>query len=254
MSGLSVTFGARPDSWGWTQRIRSRVEDVRWAWRVRRANRKPWAEAESFEELCYLTASWLERELPHHPGYPGPQGPDQETDLIAGRLAAANRAGFLTHHSQPGDTWVYQGHQHAQCAEVGGYCIDSATVGGLVDAARDAGLDVAVHAPASGVDTAWWASDPAACWHYKPGQTIPSCVVLRECVPDCGGAAQDQVLDAWQICIRDPRPGRAERLDAALDAFTSDPRGDACSECGSTGDPEPCTGACADASDKETTP
>ncbi|MBO0847833.1 MAG: hypothetical protein J2P20_00095 [Pseudonocardia sp.] len=176
-----------------------------------------------------MTASWLERELPQHPGYPGPEGPDPETDLIAGRLAAANRAGFLTHHSQPGDTWVYQGHQHAQCAEVGGYCADDDVAAALVDAARMACLDVAIHAPASGVDRVgrggWeWMSDPAACWHYKPGQTIPSCVVLRECVPDCGAEAQDQVLDAWQICLRDLRPGRAQRLDAALDAFAADPK------------------------------
>jgi hypothetical protein len=64
-----------------------------------------WRSATTYADLCELTARWLERDIPEHPGYgePGAEtGPDPETEPLVPTLAALNRAGFLTIGSQPG--------------------------------------------------------------------------------------------------------------------------------------------------------
>ena len=59
-----------------------------------------WASARTLADVGELTALFLEGEIGQTPSHLGP--PDTETDPLAGVLAAANRAGFVTHHSQPG--------------------------------------------------------------------------------------------------------------------------------------------------------
>lgn len=69
-----------------------------------RADAKLWEAARDLTDLGQLTAFWLEGELASQPptSHYGPGGPDEETEELVPVLTRANRAGFLTHCSQPG--------------------------------------------------------------------------------------------------------------------------------------------------------
>lgn len=69
---------------------------------MKRAERRLWQSAHTITDVGDLTARWLERDIGQHPGYRGRSGPDPETATVAADLAAINRAGFVTHSSQPG--------------------------------------------------------------------------------------------------------------------------------------------------------
>lgn len=62
------------------------------------SDRDPWANASTFPELCELTALFVEGHI-SSPLHHGPL--DEESEPLVPHLAAFNRAGFLTTHSQP---------------------------------------------------------------------------------------------------------------------------------------------------------
>lgn len=69
-------------------------------WRRQRAEKRMWADAHDFPALRELTARWCLGELSWSAvGQPAPRDP--ETEYIGDALAAINRAGLLTTHSQP---------------------------------------------------------------------------------------------------------------------------------------------------------
>lgn len=78
---------------------------------------KQWAAAETFEDVCELSAQFCEGKLHSTPTHLGPRMP--ETVEIAAELANANRHGFLTDGSQPGRTQGQDGY-YAQRAAVTG--------------------------------------------------------------------------------------------------------------------------------------
>jgi hypothetical protein len=91
-----------------------------WAtWREERRHGRLWASAEGFEDLCELTAQFCEGLLSCAPGYGEPRA--QETHEIADELAHANRAGFLTTNSQPGETGAPEEDYYEQRAWVEGF-------------------------------------------------------------------------------------------------------------------------------------
>jgi hypothetical protein len=90
-----------------------------------------WSKALDLEDLRDLTALWLEGSVSAHPAYYG--RPDPETATLVPVLAEANRAGYLTVGSQPGD--------EESLAAVEGFC-DDVVAPRLTAVARSAGLDV----------------------------------------------------------------------------------------------------------------
>src|SRR5260370_13737574 len=84
--------------------------------------------ARPLADLGELTALWLEGKIRSQPCYADPDpgeewGPDPETRDIVPVLAAANRAGYFTDTSQPGEPPAigYNGEMWVQRAGVTGY-------------------------------------------------------------------------------------------------------------------------------------
>lgn len=69
---------------------------------MKRSERRKWASARSLSDLGELTAQWLEGRIASQPCYVENEGPDPETQHLIPVLARVNRAGFVTHSSQPG--------------------------------------------------------------------------------------------------------------------------------------------------------
>lgn len=86
----------------------------------REASRRRWLDAHTFDDLCALTAAFLDRRLDTFPGWGAPE-PDEETDSILARLATLNRAGLLTLASQPGFEGQVDGRAVRQRAFVTGF-------------------------------------------------------------------------------------------------------------------------------------
>jgi hypothetical protein len=78
-----------------------------------------WRAAESFRDLCELTARFVEGDLPFSPIY-GAETVDEETTPLVPYLSALNWAGFLTTDSQPGE----QSPEWQQRATVDGYALE----------------------------------------------------------------------------------------------------------------------------------
>jgi len=167
-----------------------------------RAGRARWSQAQSVADLCELTARWCEGELVYHPnGYN--LGPDPETLLMAGELAALNRAGMLTFNSQAGESYDY--------GEWGSWVAaftDEATATRIQQAAPPH-VRVSVYAPSAGRwrQRVWPASGP------PPGGN-PDQVWERmspsERDAEFGGLDDDlydEVAQMWQITVADIRPG-----------------------------------------------
>ncbi len=86
----------------------------------REASRRRWLEAHTFDELCALTAAFLNRRCDIFPGW-GATEPDEETDSILARLETLNRSGLLTLASQPGFEGQIDGRSVRQRAFVTGF-------------------------------------------------------------------------------------------------------------------------------------
>lgn len=99
-----------------------------------------WSQAASLTELGQLTADWLEGRLSGElPGYLDTTT-EPETRHLIPVLAAANRAGYVTTNSQPGD----DDKRYRQRAGVDGYVADQALLRRITDEARRAGITVIV--------------------------------------------------------------------------------------------------------------
>lgn len=181
---------------------------------MNRADRKLWQSARTLDDLCELTAMWLEGELQQTPGHLGPPMP--ETAEITAELIAANRAGFLTWGSQPGEDWDLG---WCQRAAVTGFVPESRIIA-VRRALNIRGLwFIEAKAPRRRTD-----SGSAMVVTFGPdgpvtgfGHRIASKDLRWElgiCHPD----AVAQVCDAWQVTVIDPAPGRNDRLWPALAA------------------------------------
>lgn len=173
-----------------------------------------WSQASSLRDLGILTANWLEGAMATQPMYGG--GPDNETRPLINHLAAYNRAGFITHGSQPGTPFR---NGWAQRAWVEGWCTE-ATARRIE--AELLGTDLIVGYTPPGND-AW----TRICITTAGGQpNTTACAMTRDYLieqyRDVLPAAMPTLINAWQVFVIDPIWGRNDVLwDAVLGALGS---------------------------------
>lgn len=202
---------------------------------MNRAGPSAWSWCRSLAELGEMTARWLEGSAPWQPGY-SDCGPAPETEPLVPVLAAANRAGFLTAGSQPGDiTTDARGLRWVQAAAVTGFA-----------SPRDADLLVSI---ASGYRLACVVRQaPRWLTGYRTAAEVTWCegravtrfgaALSRRYLADghagygqCDRTAVRAVQNALQVTIADPKPGCADSvLWRALSEFASHKSG-ACPWC-----------------------
>ncbi|WP_146620432.1 DUF6919 domain-containing protein [Streptomyces sp. Amel2xB2] len=118
-----------------------------------RRDRRLWQSASTVPDLGELMARWLEGDLKSWPGYAPGYGPDDETRHLVPTLAALNRAGVLTHGSQPGHMGAgFDGAWWSQRAAVSGFVADPSLFRELLFAAADNALLTLV----TGGQEAYW--------------------------------------------------------------------------------------------------
>jgi hypothetical protein len=180
---------------------------------------RAWAAARSLGELGELVAQWLEGRLSSVPTQVGEGGPDLETKALIGTLAAFNRAGFVTEHSQPAEP--PQGGS-AQRACVHGFCAKE-TAETIAAACLATDLVCLVYLPGGGegpyvpvtIDKGrafTWGAMPVEPEHvaYTWGRT-------------CSPEAVATLIDAWQVCVIDPIWGRNDVLWSTLETALAGP-------------------------------
>jgi hypothetical protein len=178
--------------------------------------RARWAAAWTLRELGELTALWLEGRLASQPGYMPNCGPDEETTPLAAVLAHANRAGFVTESSQPGEGEEvgYDGAVWTQRAAVEGR-IEPSHAAGLIDAARASGLVVITHRVGRRFTRR---SSTSIDVTRRNGRTMTWFGRqlfrgdLETLYPECNQLAFAQLVGAVQLAIAAPEYGPHDRL------------------------------------------
>ena len=174
-----------------------------------------WATASNFEQLCELTARWLEGVLDHNPSYGGGP-PDPETGPLAPVLAAVNRAGFLTDFSQPGIPGGDDGRQ--QRAAVCGFC-SGETTDRLSDALGPTDLVLLAEINDSGVRIPVTLDKGEGCTWVGGA---PAMSYVADCYPGVPRESIAALASCWYVTILDPVWGRDDRLwPTLLAAMTS---------------------------------
>lgn len=164
-----------------------------------------WSQARDLKDLGDLTATWLEGGTSYCPGYWATE-PDPETKLLIGYLAAYNRAGFVTHASQPGDA---PRRGTAQRAWVEGWCTE-ATSEQIENIALGTDLIVGRTPPGATNTTRICVT----VLDYQPltvAGAMPSDYLFglyRDVIP----AALPNLVNAWQVFVVDPQWGRNDLL------------------------------------------
>jgi uncharacterized protein DUF6919 len=177
-----------------------------------------WAAARTLADLGELTAKWLEGGLEETPSHGGP--PDPETAPLRNLLAAVNRAGFVTHQSQPGIPLDEDG--SAQRANVSGYAA-SGTFARLMAAAAEADLII----------TAARASIPESFGPFFAitldcgeeftwdGHAVDRATMEYDYEDTCHPAVIEALSQAWQVTLIDLQWGRDDILWPVLERFAA---------------------------------
>lgn len=108
-----------------------------------------WSQARDLEDVAELTAAWLEGRVESQPGCARGAGPDSESARLIPVLAAANRVGFLTTCSQPGEAAGLgdDGAEWALRPAVEGFIHHGALMRELVTRSEAAGMLVVLQPP-----------------------------------------------------------------------------------------------------------
>lgn len=178
-----------------------------------------WQSARTLADLGELTARFLEGELEQTPTHGAP--PDEETGPLIPVLAAVNRAGFVTGHSQPGIPLDGQG--CAQRAAVSGYVSNDAFAD-LMAAITAADTELLITAGRGPMDD-WGPAititlDVGEEFTWDGGGMSRSTLNLnyRE---HCHQDAIEELEKAWQVTLVDPEWGRDDQLWPLLEAFAA---------------------------------
>lgn len=191
------------------------IGDLIGAVRRERAQTRLWRSARTLADLGDLTARWLAGEITHVPGYSG--GPDEETASIRQVLIDLNRAGLVTHGSQPGES------------DATGWWAQRAAVEGFIEADSDI-ADALVTAGAERDDivvivrgaTRWRTNYRHWVPVTKCGDSVATsfgATLSRRFLRDtwtgygiCSRHAQSAVCDALQVTVIDLEWGRPDVL------------------------------------------
>jgi hypothetical protein len=188
---------------------------------MNRTDRKLWAQTRTLADLGELTAQWLEGRIASVPGYCG--GPAEETASLVPVLAAANRAGFVTDSSQPGesgDGWeqraAVQGFARDETLErLGEACAACPEIVVIVNRAPRFRIRYKTATPVTrsgGRDYTWFGASLSRR-HLSDSWTGYG---------ECGDEAVDAICGAWQVTLVDTGWGREDSpLWAALADFAS---------------------------------
>jgi hypothetical protein len=192
---------------------------------VTQANRDVWRTARTLGELGELIAQWLEGRLDWSPWQ---RKPDPETGEITAALAALNRMGFATTHSQPGGGPDEGG--WAQRAAVSGFA--TWELAELFEAATCmtdiviATFETLIHVPCSIPITIWpeeVASDPdrigvspAYTWEGGGAGGIETLEAYEELHPEM----VDVLARSAHVVLIDPSWGRKDLLWRVLEEVT----------------------------------
>lgn len=178
----------------------------------------PWKKASSVADLGNLMADWLEGRGSSWPGYESGAGPDDETRHLIPVLAAANRAGYVTTCSQPGQMPErgYDRRMWRQRAAVEGWVADRRLLDRLRTGAKHAGLEVIAHRP--GVQ--WHDGIPVTEVDREPYTWFARTDGHRNQIayewPGVGGRAVRELRKSTYLTLIDPVWGRDDRLWPAL--------------------------------------
>jgi len=226
-------------------KFRERCAELWQRYKIHRAARRPWTQAETLEDVGELTARWAEGSAKYHPGGYD-DGPADETLEIAPALVTLNRNGFVTSGSQPGEAAVlgYDGNLWWQRAAVDGFT-DPDTADRLEDACAAAGLIFINNGPAR-LRTTWpdaelvtasfvnerdGALPPESDDSPYYGHTHFGTHLSRHAVKfNFDGYAADALCSAEQVTVIDPEWGRKNLLWDTLTTALNPP----CCPCKST--------------------
>lgn len=182
-----------------------------------------WREARSLADLGATAADWLEGSLPgEHPN--GYDTLDPETKSLVPVLAAANRAGFITDNSQPGESGTgYDGSHYEQRAAVDGWIAPGRLLDRIRTEAKRAGLTVvsqqAGSRPRPGIPVTR-ANGQAVTWFatWEPHRTRTEWIWSG-----VGGRARRELRTTTYLTLIDPAWGPSTRLWDVLAAPSADP-------------------------------
>jgi hypothetical protein len=170
-----------------------------------------WHNARTLADLGELTAQWLEGKQGCTLGYSGGV-PDEETGPLVPVLAAANRAGFVTHHC-------------AQRANVSGYAGPEAFARLM---AASSGADLIITAARALDDSEERRFGPLFAVTLDEGEEFTwdgialSRPILERDYGDWHPAVVRELSAAWQVTLIDPVWGRNDVLWPVLEKFAAD--------------------------------
>ena len=149
--------------------------------------------------------------------------PDSGTTSLIPALAACNRAGFVTHQSQPGTP--RDEHGSAQRASVSGYA-DSKTFARLMAAVADTDLIITAGRAIGDGNERDFGPFFAITLDYGEEFTWDGHASSRRILDDsygwvCHPAAVETLYDAWQVTLIDPEWGRNDILWPTLQRFAA---------------------------------
>lgn len=167
--------------------------------------RERWQAARSVRALGRTCALYLEGHIPSQPAYQPGWGIDQETRDLVPVLARANRAGFYTTNSQPA---LHPGYPDLNAWVVG--FADELTAQQLYRLLCGSGLSYRLYRTRRRYVLAE---------RGKVGSRPLKDREIRLFYDDCHPIAVEALVDAVQVHIEDPTPGRDDRLWPLLSAY-----------------------------------
>jgi hypothetical protein len=166
-----------------------------------------WQQARTFDDLCELTARFVEGTLPLHSCYGG-ESVDSETTELVPILAAFNRAGFMTECSQPAVDLDDEG--EGQRAFVSGFALEP-----IAKRIATLGLytELLVFIVPPGVQHGYQV--PVTLGEFHPYTWCGSSIGYEgiECFEYvCNPTAMSALAQAWQVTVIDLKWGRNDYL------------------------------------------
>ena len=182
-------------------------------------HRALWAQPNGLGDLGELMARWLEGSISYQPADGGTE-PDPETAHLVPVLAAANRAGLVTHFSQPGVPLV---DGSGQRAAVLGFCSEDTAIG-LQEVSTGTELVLLTYAPGATSDAQVVVTLDVGTEFTFVGAPTDTANIDHYYADDLSAQGLAALHDAWQICLFDPRWGCDDLLWDTLGTWIREER------------------------------